>query len=361
MNQITHPITKKKLNINSIPGKKVLKQYIETFQKGDFNVMEFNIWQEGTTAYNKDDPRFKNGVTEIANVIAEYKPEFVCIIENRNRDFLKILSSEINKINSNLNYYSFGITDTGILSLLPIDKGEYIWEWNKDDIGSIVKIEAKIKEQIICIYSAHLDYHQYVPFMENNIGGNDWKCDKKDLSPEQIKKKSASTFRVKQIETFLKHAKNDILDDKIVIIGGDFNEPPNLSVYNELIKKGFVDSYREKYNNKKKNPGYTVDVHNVYCNKDTKSRIDFIFYNRYKLELNKCNIIGPTYRGEWETRQNDFSFLDIYDDSIIVPKSIICNDYKREKICWPSDHKALLSEFKIKNIQNQITTPYSKE
>ena len=163
MNNIINPINNQKVSIFSKQGKNILKNYVKNFKiytlKGgmnttdqtqiEFSVMQFNIWQEGVNAQPQSinyGARRERGLREIALAIAEFKPDFVCISENRNPGFLHRLCIEIQNIDNDVYSHTREDdtkprnNDTGILSKYRIESDIKLITYDIDeDIGSVTK------------------------------------------------------------------------------------------------------------------------------------------------------------------------------------------------------------------------------
>ncbi len=450
MNYIINPINNKKVSIFSKQGKKILKNYVKNFKiyslKGgmntteqeqiNFSVMQFNIWQEGR--------EYDEGFHEIALVIAEFKPDFVCISENRNFGFLPRLCEEITKIDNGLKYHhtseeenttteEYGNTfhnDTSILSKHTIISDEKLIKYNRDDdCGSVTKITCNINGVGVCVYSIHLDWHFYIPYMTRGYSGSSpYEKLSKIPSNEEIVIESAKSKRLNQTKTIIQDANMEISRGNLVILGGDFNEAISTletaqynKVHQELKSRGFVDAYSEKWDIEgyQPNMGYTVNTNDSFNGIPTPDRIDFIFYKvppTISVTNEDTFLIGPKFRGSLKDRnENPELFVDETDVSIREPLSLIpkqwscqmctflnslelskcsmcdnekpktrwkclkctfennsnsnvcsacntkkyiCNDSNRKNsdrihpenqyiLCWPSDHRAVFSNFSI--------------
>ena len=150
---------------------------------------------------------------------------------------------------------------------------------------------------------------------------------------------------------------------RIVMIGGDFNEPSHLDWQADtkdirehrgmvvnwdcskiLIEDGYKDTFREIYPNPVIYPGFTFPTNNIEVDlkkltwapeADDRERIDFIYYYPNKaVALKDVRIVGAEgaiLYGERIERDKDSQ------DSFIAPAGT-----------WPSDHKALLATFVLK-------------
>lgn len=168
------------------------------------------------------------------------------------------------------------------------------------------------------------------------------------------------SWRDESIQIFLKEVNKDIENGYRIVLGGDFNEPSHLDWqantkdmwdHNGLIVNwdcstllygaGFKDAYRMVYSNVVTHPGFTFPSDNAHApvNKlawapdaDERDRIDFIYYYPIRgFKPSKAFVVGPTSSIVRAKRVEENS-----SDSFITPLSV-----------WPSDHKAVLVEFKF--------------
>jgi len=257
-------------------------------------------------------------------------------------------------------YYSIKSQDTGLLSKYPIlEQTDLVPVTN--DHGSITKAIINFNGVEIAFYSGHLDYLNCALYLPRGYDGSTWKKLSAPItSIKEIEKINLASQRDDAIQIFLNDSKNEIKKGRLIIYGGDNNEPSHLdwinenkhlydhngvvmnwNVTSELHKNGFIDAYRKMFPNPITHPGFTYPADNkaVPINKlawspdaDDRDRIDFIFYypdNRITLLNSK--IIGP--KGDIVRNKR---VLEPTQDPIKKPINI-----------WPTDHKAVFSEFSI--------------
>lgn len=316
-------------------------------------VMQFNIWLGGT--------EIQNGFEAIVNEIIDNDIDIVTfneILNPKNTVFHdRIVKSlqEKGKI-----YYSFYSDDSGVISKYPIIKSTPITS-EKVDTGSIYKAIIQVGGTGIALYSLHLDYQKYAPYLPRGYNGNDWKKMKKPVTKlDSILKNTLSSKRLDQIKAVIADAEKEFKKGNSVIMGGDFNEPShfdwvastkNLFDHNGMIvpwpvsellsKYGYIDSYRQLFPDPVTHPGFTYPADNreADINKltwapdaDERERIDFVYYKPVKgLILKNVAIVGPKgciVRGKREEEKSQ--------DNFILPSGV-----------WPSDHKALLATFEV--------------
>lgn len=316
---------------------------------GEFTVLQWNVWQEGTSV--------PGGYDAIINEIVRLKPDFVTFSEVRNYNksnfSARVLSSLREK---GLTYYSFYSYDTGLLSKHPITDSLTVFPENGDH-GSIYRLLATVNGRKVAVYTAHLDYLDCAYYNARGYDGSTWKEIPLPASVEEILKVNVASQRDDAIRLFITQAEKDLAAGYKVIIGGDFNEPShrdwiekNKDMYDHngfvvpwtvttlLEEAGFVDSYRKIYPNPLTHPGFTYPSDNpaktpekiTWAPKaDERDRIDFIFYKGEGLDARKAVIFGP--KGSIVRAQR---VQETSKDKFLLPLDV-----------WPTDHKGLLVTF----------------
>lgn len=318
------------------------------------SVLQFNIWQEGTV--------IENGFDAIVDNIIHVNPDLVTFSEVRNYnnvDFIGHLIAELKKKGST--YYGEASESTGIISKYPIVEQTVIYPYVNDQ-GSILKAVVEIENNTVVLYSAHLDYKHYACYLPRGYSGETWeKLEVPITNSDSILSANRKSKRLEAIEKFIIDAKNEIQKEHIVILAGDLNEPSHLdwqedskdlwdhngSVVNwdcsmVLYNNGFKDTYREFYPDAVNYPGFTFPSDNIDApiskltwapDADERERIDFIYYYpNQEIKLKDVIIVGPPSSIIRSKREEEES-----KDKFILPFDI-----------WPTDHKAVLSKFKIK-------------
>ena len=322
---------------------------VSSKKAGEFTVLQWNIWQEGTSV--------PGGYDAIINEIVRLKPDFVTFSEVRNYNksnfSARVLSSLREK---GLAYYSFYSYDTGLLSKHPITDSLTVFPENGDH-GSIYRLLATVNGRKVAVYTAHLDYLDCAYYNARGYDGSTWKEIPLPASVEEILKVNVASQRDDAIRLFITQAEKDLAAGYKVIIGGDFNEPShcdwiekNKDMYDHngfvvpwtvttlLEEAGFVDSYRKIYPNPLTHPGFTYPSDNpaktpekiTWAPKaDERDRIDFIFYKGEGLDARKAVIFGP--KGSIVRAQR---VQETSKDKFLLPLDV-----------WPTDHKGLLVTF----------------
>jgi exonuclease III len=317
-------------------------------------VLQFNIWQEGTVV--------EGGFDAIIDEIIRTKADLITLSEVRNYNNSRLDKRLVEALAAKgYQYYAEKSLDTGLLSRFPIKQ-----QWDffpvKDDHGSITKALIDIQGTEVVLYSAHLDYRNCSLYLPRGYDGSTWKelalpiTETKLIAEDNLKSQ-----RDEAIDAFIADAKNEKAKGRIVILGGDFNEPSHLdwtkatcNLYDHrgitmpwrntlaLEKAGYKDAYREIYPNPVSHPGFTfpadnpaVDIKKLAWSPkaDDRDRIDFIFFAPDKrLKINDAILVGP--RGSVVRNQR---VLETSQDTFNTPTGI-----------WPTDHKAVLVSFLLK-------------
>ena len=315
-------------------------------------VLQFNIWQEGTVV--------ENGFNAVADEIVRSDADFVTLSEVRNYHNTRFCDRIVEALKERgQTYYSFYTEDSGLLSRYPITDSSTVYPLN-DDRGSIYRLVVKKGNQEFAVYTAHLDYRNCAYYDARGYDGNNWEKIEPVSDLDSILVLNRASVRDDAIARFVSTAEKDKAAGRIVILGGDFNEPSHLDwteatkdmrdhyglvvpwdVSVILEKAGYKDAYREKYPDPVTHPGFTcpADCPDIDLKKlvwspeaDDRDRIDFIMYSPFEgLTLTDMTIVGPKgdiLRGERATEKTA--------DPIIAPLGT-----------WPTDHKAVLATFQL--------------
>ena len=322
-------------------------------QQKSFTVLQWNIWQEGTVV--------EGGYDAIVNEIVRLKPDFVTFSEVRNYHNTRFCDRIVKSLaERGETYYSFLSYDTGLLSKHEITDSTVVYPL-KDDHGTVHRMITSINDQEFAIYTAHLDYLSDAYYNVRGYDGSTWKEIPIPTTVAEVLNYNDASKRDDGIRAFIKQAKEDINANRVVILGGDFNEPSHLdwtretkdlydhngliipwTVTLELDNAGYIDTYRTLYPNVLKYPGFTFPSDNPLIptkkltwapKSDERDRIDYIFYYPHpKIELKNAVIFGPTKSIVKNERVEEEG-----KDRFILPLDV-----------WPTDHKGLLVTFKLK-------------
>ncbi len=316
-------------------------------------VLQFNIWQEGTMV--------DGGFDAIADEIVRSDADFVMLSEVRNYKntrFCDRITEALRKRGKI--YYSFFSNDSGLLSRYPLMDSITVFPL-ENDRGSVYKAITKIKNREIAIYTCHLDYRNCAYYDVLGYDGSTWKKRPPVTNVDSILYLNRLSVRDDAIALFIAEAEKDKKAGRLVFLGGDFKEPSHLDwteatknlwdhrgavvpwdVSVMLEKAGYKDVYRVIYPNPITHPGFTFPADNQLKEiskltwapeADERERIDFIYYlPDKKLTPLAAMIVGPSGSIAYNERVEETS-----KDFFIKPIGV-----------WPTDHKAVLAEFKLK-------------
>ncbi len=319
------------------------------------SVLQFNIWQEGTV--------IPGGFDAIVAEIIRTDADLVALSEVRNYDGVHFNAKLVEALAAKGHtYYTLEdeTDDTGLISKYPLVK-ESIAFANISDSGTVTRAVVDVDGVEVAFYSAHLDYKNCAYYEPRGYCGNSWTKIIPVTDTKKLHEMNLASRRDDAIKAFIELAKEDEEEGRLVIIGGDFNEPSwrdwieaNKDMYDHngvvikwdvsvmLEEAGFVDSWRELYKDPITHPGFTYPATNPDTTMaklswapraDERERIDFIYYKPdSRLELLDSIILGPASSVAY--------FQNVKENSacpILTPEDV-----------WPTDHKALISIFEIK-------------
>ena len=334
---------------------------VEVYQ--DLKVFQLNTWF-GATQVN-------NAYNGLVDVINQVDPDIVLLCELRNDLLLKKIPDGDGEYTHRLcqslktkyqkDYYGKNHgTFVGVLSKYEI-KSFKVLPAPTDNY--MIKVTVDVRGQEMTFYSVHLDYKHYACYLPRGYNsGPDWsKLPNPITDSKRIMKDNRLSTRDEAMEMFLDDAQSEMDRGRIVVLGGDFNEPSDLDwqantkdMYSHngviadwdcsvmLRKADFVDTYREKFPNPVTHPGFTFPADNKnasisqlsFCPEyDERDRIDFVYYNKLQpVELLKAELVGPSGSIYFGKRGANDS-----KDTFIEPKGT-----------WPTDHKGNLTTFKVR-------------
>lgn len=318
------------------------------------NVLQMNIWQEGTSV--------EGGFEAIADEIVHTDADIVFFSEVRNYNGKHFIPRILKALQSRgKTYYGEHSTlDVGILSKYPIEEQQVVYPTTKG-AGNILRATFRIGTHTVAAYSAHLNYTDYACYLPRGYSGTTWKKLKTPVSDaDSVLTANRLSYRDESIREFLQVAQQDIAAGHILLLGGDFNEPShldwqadtqNLWDHNGLIvnwdcsmmlyERGFRDAYRVLHPNAVTHPGFTFPSDNERASvsklswapdADERDRIDFIYYYpRQGLKPKRAVIVGPDTSIVRSQRVKESG-----KDCFKVPLDV-----------WPSDHKAVWVTFSL--------------
>jgi len=315
-------------------------------------VLQINAWHGATTV--------PGGFKGLLGIIEQIDPDIILLCETKHNN-INVVTKLVDTLKI-LGKTYYGETNNGSASLMskyPIESANTCCA--SEVQGPMAKAYISIEGHTLAVYSAHLDYKHYECYLPRGYSGVSWK---KIASPidnaDSILKANRLSERDESISAFVKDAKVEIEKGNLVLLGGDFNEPSHMDWqadtkdirdHNGLVihwdcsvmlsEMGMIDSYRQKFPDAVKYPGFTfpsannavpVDKLTWAPEADERDRIDFIYYYPNSAwSLSNVSIVGPEetiVRGKVKERDSE--------DSFIVPTGI-----------WPTDHKANLATFMI--------------
>lgn len=316
-------------------------------------VLQWNIWHEGT--------KVSGGYKAIVDEIERLKPDFVTFSEVRNFNNTRFCDRIVNSLaDRGLKYHSFLSYDSGLLSRHPITDSTTVFPL-ADDHGSVYRMVSKIDNKEYAVYTAHLDYLRDAYYNVRGYDGSTWKEVPIPTSIAEVLTLNDSSLRDDAIRSFIAYAQKDIEAGRVVILGGDFNEPSHLDWIREtkdlydhhglivpwtvpllLDNHGFVDVYRELFPNVLTHPGFTFPADNVGVKNvheltwapkaDERDRIDYIFYYpRADVKPTQAAIFGP--KGSICRAER---IVESCQDTFILPIGV-----------WPTDHKGVIVTFEV--------------
>lgn len=192
--------------------------------------------------------------------------------------------------------------------------------------------------QSICLFNAHFPAAPYQPYQLLDIEYGDAPF----IKTEQEAIDWARRSRGSQLTQMLIEL-SQVRDREIpTFVTGDFNEPSHLDWTEPAAQKGIhpirvryptakmvaahglIDAYRKQHPNALLRPGFTwTPLTDPSDQADHHDRIDFVFCDRRHCTVEACQVIGESQDSA---------------DLVIAP--------------WPSDHRAVLAEIRIKPRQD---------
>ncbi|WP_022889337.1 endonuclease/exonuclease/phosphatase family protein [Agromyces italicus] len=313
----------------------------------ELDVLAFNVWHGGT--------QIPNGAQEIADIIRETDADVT---------FMPEVGQAPAQVAELLGYEHLIATDTGVVSRYPIISSDTIDRWWTKAVIDVNGTE-------VVVYGGHLEYRWYTTYLPRGYGGEirgDWpagwgtwnKLDAPVTDVEQILAANLQSGRPATAADLVEDIAAERAAGRIAIVGGDFNEPSaqdwtaataGLQDHNgvvipwqttqTLLDGGLVDAYREVHPDPVANPGITWPSDNERFptssltwapEADERDRIDYIFATPdERLAIDDAAVVGPQSSIVRDERVDDDSA-----DEILTPDAV-----------WPSDHKAVLAEFRV--------------
>lgn len=311
------------------------------------NVLTFNVWHGGT--------QVADGAQQIADVIVETDADVT---------FLPEVGQTPAQVGALLGYEHLTATDTGIVSRYPIVSTSTVGKWWSKAVIDVNGTE-------VVVYGGHLEYRWYTTYLPRAYGGEihgDWppgwntwnKLDAPVTDVEAILAANVQSGRPATAADLVADIATERAAGRLAIVGGDFNEPPSqdwtaatadLFDHNgvvipwqttqTLLDGGLVDAFRTVHPDPVANPGFTWPSDNALFptstltwapEADERDRIDYIFATPdARLSIDGAAVVGPQ-----STIVRNQRVVDDSADEIVTPKAV-----------WPSDHKAVIAQFRI--------------
>lgn len=315
-----------------------------------FKVLQFNVWQEGVMV--------PGGYDAIVDQILASEADFITLSEVRNYKNTRFCDRIVASLKEKgETFYSFYSYDSGILSRYPIIDSLTVYPC-VDDHGSAYRAIIDMNGQEVAVYTCHLDYQNCTYYDVKGYSGTTWQKRPPMTDIDSILANNIFSKRDDGMMAIINQAKEDRAKNRIILIGGDFNEPSHLdwvestkdmfdrqglvipwTVSSLLTEEGYVDAYREAYPDPLRYPGMTYPSNNdsIPLNKltwapesDERERIDFIYYSlKEGLKVKDAVIWGPDMSINRNNREKDNT-----EDLFRMADGV-----------WPSDHKAVLVTF----------------
>jgi len=325
----------------------------ENFTK-EFKVLQFNIWQEGTIV--------PNGFEGVVQQIIESEADMVTLSEVRNYNETRFCDRIVKALADNGHtFYSFYSYDSGILSRYPIIDSTTVYPC-VDDHGSAYRALVDMDGLEVALYTTHLDYLNCTYYDVKGYDGSSWVKRPPMVDVDSILANNTLSMRDDGMQAIIDQAKEDRATNRIVIIGGDFNEPSHMdwvestknlydrqglvipwTVSKMLVDNGYIDTYREIFSDPLTHPGitYPADCPGIEVNKltwapdsDERERIDFIYYAPFNgLSVKDAAVWGP--QGSIKNSER------VQEETL--------DHIKIGKGTWPTDHKGVLITFAFNN------------
>jgi hypothetical protein len=319
-------------------------------------VLQLNLWF-GTRIVPE-------GLTGLIDIIRKTDPDvaFLCEIANDPEDpFIPNLIALLEK--EGLHYTGERLDlSMGILSKYPLQDPVSVFTLDNDS-RPMIKASIEVGEQTVTLYSAHLDYRHFGPYLPRGYSSATWKKIEAPVTDAKaVLEANRIAFREEAIRAFVEDAAKEIEKGRLVIMGGDLNEPSHLDWRENtkdlwdrngavidwdcsviLTQAGYVDTYRAIYPDPVHYPGFTYPSENrdVEISKlawapdvDERDRIDFIYYFPAEgIQLKDAITVGPSgsvYYGKFGPNDSK--------DKFIEPDGV-----------WPTDHKGTMATFTLRN------------
>lgn len=315
-------------------------------------VLVINAWHGGK--------QVPGGVGMVADIIRESGATLVFIAEAS-----ETTPDIVAKLNaSGLKYQHKRTGDNAIISAYPIGEATAL--------PYMTKAVVTVGSAEIAAYAAHLQYQWYATYLPRAYGPgvpsgefSEYGWNKIPTGPvtdvAAVIRVNEASGRPQVIEQFIADAAKERQRGRLVILGGDFNEPSTLDWtrrtaqlfdHNGVVLRwastqaledaGFVDAYRRQHPNPVTHPGFTWPASNPNAavdsltwapEADERDRIDYVFHHPdARLKLTDAQVVGPR--------------------ASIVRNQRVAESGKDPFVLadmpWPTDHKAVLASYTVR-------------
>lgn len=321
----------------------------------ELRVLQMNTWCEGAIVDG-------DGRLAIMKTLETVNPDIVLFQEVRGQKFIDEVIDYFKT--RGVTYYGHSLNiSTAVLSKYPIQSVRSSEELGGDSYA-FVKAVVTVGDRELAVYSMHLDW-KHLAFY--NLRGFDGHSDTRpytaieaETDVTKLLAESDLSRRKEEVKAVIDDARKEIARNRMVIFGGDFNEPScldwgedtrNIRDHRGLVigwtcssmlrEAGFKDAYRTMYPNAVTHPGFTCNAGNKDVVKrelcwalgvDDRERIDqTYYYPDERLSLTDASVVGPK-EDFWDNKVQ----YEPTEDKIITPAGL-----------WPSDHKAVLTVYEL--------------
>ncbi|ADG77529.1 Endonuclease/exonuclease/phosphatase OS=Tsukamurella paurometabola (strain ATCC 8368 / DSM /CCUG 35730 / CIP 100753 / JCM 10117 / KCTC 9821 / NBRC 16120/ NCIMB 702349 / NCTC 13040) OX=521096 GN=Tpau_0895 PE=4 SV=1 [Tsukamurella paurometabola] len=314
-------------------------------------VLTINTWMNGT--------KVPDGLNRVAAVIRQVDADIVLLSEAKTAtaDLVPLLAA------AGATYHRATSSDPGVLSKFPIASA--------GTLPGMAKAVIPLGDKTLVAYAAHLEYRWYATYLPRGYGAgvpsgefSEFGWNKIPGGPvtdvAAVQRCNDASGRPGVIDRFLADAEAERARGRMVLLGGDFNEPSALDwttgtkdLYDhngtvvpwgstaKLAAAGYVDAYRSTFPDPATHPGFTWPASNADApvssltwapDADERDRIDYLFSSPGSgLRVTGAGIVGPRA-------------------SIVRSKRVDepeAGEFTANPTPWPTDHKAVLATYAV--------------
>lgn len=278
----------------------------------DLRLLSFNLWYGGTKVNNYHEKQVKFLVDQNVDIVG----------------FQESSGGHGTRLAHTLGWFSWQGSDVSIISRYPIAEA-----YSATSVSGSVRISLDGNKADVIFWNCHLGAYPYGPY--------GFCFDKMNLN--QVMKLEADSGRTSQIQELTQKMANHLsnADNIPVFLVGDFNAPSHLDWTTATksqhcnagqvnwptskypVDAGLVDSFRVAYPDAVKTPGITWSP--IYLDNEGRpeplDRIDFVYHKGNK--------------------------LTVVDSQALVAGNPTAEPNQQDNE-WPSDHKSVLTHYKVK-------------